>query len=86
MDSCAITGTFTSVTLDDDSPLPSWISHSNGELTLEPTTGSVMADNPYNIKIVWTPDKGSNVPTYTAVAITVTCEITSFTVSNLPAD
>jgi hypothetical protein len=86
VDSCAKTGTFTSVTLDDDSPLPTWISHSNGELTVDPASGSVMADNPYNIKIAWTPDKGSNVPSYTAVEITVTCEITSFEVSDLPAD
>ena len=35
---------------------------------------------------MWTPDEGSNSPDYVAVAITVTCEITSFTVANTPGD
>lgn len=38
------------------------------------------------MKVIWTPTEGSNTPTYTAVQITVTCEITSFTVSGTPSN
>jgi hypothetical protein len=40
-----------------------------------------MASNDYVVKVVYTPTAGSNNPAYTAVTITVTCEITSFALS-----
>jgi hypothetical protein len=83
---CATTGTFTTVTMADDSALPAWITHSAGVLTILAPDGSVKASNPWTIKIVYTPTEGSNTPTYDAVAITIDCEITSFTTSNTPAN
>ena len=74
------------MTMADDSALPSWITHSGGVLTVAPTSGSVMTSNPYSIKVVYTPTYGSNTPTYTAVDITVTCEVTSLSISNTPSD
>jgi hypothetical protein len=83
---CATTGTFTTVTMADDTALPAWITHSAGDLTILAPDGSVKASNPWTIKIIYTPTEGSNTPTYDAVAITVDCEVTSFTVSNTPAN
>lgn len=34
------------------------------------------------VKVTFTPTEGSTNPTYTAVTITVTCEVTGFTVGN----
>ena len=82
---CAVTGTYTAVTMDDDSSLLSWITLSGTTLSLEPTDGALRAANPYNVKVTFTPDFGSNAPTYTALVITVTCEITSFTVAGAPS-
>ena len=81
--SCGTAGSFTSVTLADGSALPSWITtkESNTKIDIAPTDGSVKASNDWTVKVVFTPTNGSNNPTYNAVVITVTCEITSFAVS-----
>ena len=41
-----------------------------------------MASNPWVVVVVYTPTKGANNPSYTAVTITVTCTVTGFSVSN----
>jgi hypothetical protein len=78
------------VTMADDTALPTWITWNSASpgtgLSIKPVDGAVKASNPWNIKVVYTPDAGSNTPTYTAVSITVTCEITSFTVASTPAN
>ena len=81
--SCATTGSFTTIVLTDDSSLPSWITtaNSNTELSIAPTSGTVKSSNPWVVKVVYTPTAGSNNPAYTAVTITVTCEITSWSMS-----
>ena len=83
---CATSGSFGTVTLADDSALPAWITFDGTDaLTIAPTDGALQASNPYSIKLVWTPTNGGNNPTYTALDITVTCEVTSFTVSGAPS-
>jgi len=79
--SCATTGSFTSITLLNGSALPSWITttDSNTKLSVAPTDGSVKAQNPWVIKVTYTPTNGSNNPTYSALSLTISCEITSFT-------
>ena len=69
--------------MTDDSALPSWIvsASSATQIQITPTAGSVMSSNPWVVKVVYTPTAGSNAPAYTAVTITVTCEITSFALS-----
>ena len=81
---CATTGTFTAVVLTDGAALPAWITTttSSTKIAIAPTTGTVKAGNNWVIKVTYTPTKGSNQPVYTAVTITVSCEITSFTVGN----
>lgn len=81
--SCATTGAFTSILLLDGSALPSWITTTTSDtvLSIAPTSGSVKASNDWVVKVVYTPTAGSNNPAYTAVTITVTCEITSWTVT-----
>ena len=82
--SCATTGAFTTVTLTGGTALPGWITlkESNTKIDIAPTAGSVMASNPWVVVVVYTPTKGSNNPSYTAVTITVTCTVTGFSVSN----
>ena len=68
----------------DDSALPSaWITTTNTatKLSVTPTAGSLKSSNPWVIKVIWTPTAGSSNPTWNAVSITVTCEITSFAIS-----
>ena len=72
--------------MSSDAALESWISHSSGVLTIAPTSGSLQASNTWDVKVTWTPDYGQAAVTYTALQITVTCEITSFTISNTPAN
>lgn len=67
--------------LNGDS-LPGWITFSSTTIAITPADGSVKASNPWVVKVTYTPTKGSNQPAYTAVTITVSCEVTSFTVSN----
>ena len=83
---CATTGTYSTVVMSSDAALESWISHSSGVLTIAPTSGSLQASNTWDVKVTWTPDYGQAAVTYTALQITVTCEITSFTISNTPAN
>ena len=82
--SCATTGTWTAVTLTDGSALPNWITWSSGATTISvtPADGTVIASNPWVIKGTYTPTKGSSNPSFNTISITVTCEITSFAVSN----
>ena len=82
--SCATTGSFTTVNLTGGASLPNWITtkSSNTKIDIAPTVGSVMASNPWVVTVVYTPTNGSNKPAYTAVTITVTCVVTSFAVSN----
>jgi hypothetical protein len=56
----------------------------HAQIVVTAVDGAVMASNPWNIKVVYTPDDGANNPTYTAVALTITCEVTAFTTSNTP--
>ena len=67
----------------DDSALPAWITKTTSDtiLSIAPTDGSVKASNDWVVKIVYTPTAGSNNPAYTAVTITVTCEIASWAIS-----
>ena len=62
--------------------MPSWITTTTSDtvLSIAPTDGSVKASNDWVVVVVYTPTAGSNNPSYTAVTITVTCEITSWTV------
>ena len=80
--SCATTGSFTAVTLSGGGSLPSWITTTTSDtvLSIAPTDGSVKSSNDWVVAVVYTPTAGSNNPAYTAVTITVTCEITSWTV------
>jgi hypothetical protein len=55
---CATTGTFTTVTMSDDTALPAWITHSAGDLTILAPDGTVKTSNPWVIKIVYTPTEG----------------------------
>ena len=67
----------------DDSALPAWITKTTSDtvLSIAPTSGSVKASNDWVVKIVYTPTDGSSNPAYTAVTITVTCEVASFAIS-----
>ena len=80
--SCATTGSFTTIQLSGGTALPSWITTTTSDtvLSIAPTDGSVKASNDWVVVVVYTPTAGSNNPSYTAVTITVTCEITSWTV------
>jgi len=85
VDSCEKTGSITAITLTDGSSLPSWITtktDSNGPtiISFAPTSGSVKSGNPWVIKVTYTPTEGLSNPTYTAVILTVTCEISSITI------
>lgn len=78
---CATTGSFTAVTLADGTALPAWIVSSGTALAITPADGSVKASNDWVVIVTYTPSEGSNNPAYTAVTITVSCEITSFAIS-----
>ena len=66
--SCATSGTYTTVTMNDDSSLLSWIVFdSTNALTITPPQGNLQANNPYEVKVVYTPTEGSNTPTYLAL-------------------
>lgn len=80
-DSCATTGAFTAVTLADGTALPNWIVASSTALAITPADGTVKASNDWVVIVTYTPTAGSNNPAYTAVTITVSCEITSFAIS-----
>ena len=79
---CATTGSFTAVTLTGGTALPGWISFGTTSIDITPADGSVKASNDWVVVVTYTPTKGSNQPSYTAVTITVSCEVTSFSVSN----
>ena len=81
--SCATTGSFTTVNLSSGDALPSWITTTTSDtvLSITPADGSVKASNDWVVAVIYTPTAGSNNPAYTAVTITVTCEITSFAIS-----
>ena len=75
------TGSFANVTLLDGTALPSWITWSSNladKITFDPQAFSVMANNPYKIKMTWNPTVGVS-QTYTAFQITVTCQVESIT-------
>ena len=82
---CAETGSFSAsdVTYDDGTPsgttLPSWITFSSTgnkvqTITVSPTDGTHTGD--HNIKVIFDSTYGPN-PDYTALTITVTCQVTS---------
>ena len=79
---CSTGGSFTAVTLSGGASLPGWITSSSSAIAIAPTDGSVKASNDWVVVVTWTPTEGSNSPSYTAVTITVSCEITSFTIGN----
>ena len=79
--SCATTGSFTAVTLTGGTALPSWIVSDGTALAIAPTDGSVKASNDWVVIVTYTPTEGSNNPAYTAVTITVSCEVASFAIS-----
>ena len=80
---CATTGAFTTINMSSGDALPSWITTTTSDtvLSIAPTDGSVKASNDWVIAVIYTPTAGSSNPAYTAVTITVTCEITSFAIS-----
>ena len=80
---CSTAGSFTSVLLSSGAALPSWITTANSstELSIAPTDGTPMASGNWVIAVVYTPTEGTTNPSYTAVTITVTCEITSWSMS-----
>ena len=84
---CSTAGTFSDVKLSSGAALPGWItwpsSGNNNEISVLPTDYNVMTSNDWVISVTWTPTEGENAPVYTAITITVTCEITSFTVGSV---
>ena len=80
------TGGLSAVTLNGVT-LPSWITWTiniRNLIQIWPQTGALIASNPYLITGTWSPDVGQPV-SYTIYQVTVTCEVTTFTVSNTPA-
>ena len=89
---CASTGSFPAATVlyDDGSPsgttLPSWITYSDASsatqtISLAPIDGT--ATGTHNIFVVFDSTYGPN-PNYTALTITVTCQVTSITQPSNP--
>ena len=67
--------------MTDDSSLPNWIVSDGSSLAITPPDGTVKASNDWVVKVTYTPTEGNSTPTYTAVTITVSCEVTSFAIS-----
>ena len=94
--SCAETGVFadaTGITYDDGSTvggvtLPSWITYTTTgnkvqTVVIDPPDGNEVGT--HTLYATFTSTHGSD-PTYTAFVITVTCQVTSFSLPSNPAD
>ena len=84
-DICTTTGTITSVTVNSGAA-PAWITQTGYDITVAPDSSSLMEDNDYTVSVEWTPDSTGTIAgavTYDAITVTVTCEVTSITLSAL---
>ena len=69
----------------DGQDLPLWISLTQETMTnfqISPTSGQLVNDNPYIVRVTFDADFGLINPSYNALSIVVTCSVTHFSLSN----